>query len=183
MGDLLQTSKDEWTPWTGGKPKVDWTGLDASAPTMFRSPNQQRSLYTKSATDGYNFRMTGLTTKFGKTDNFKQFSEKVMKHFKNTGLDMISYLPDPADPTRMLSVVTHHSRFSFDAVRDASDILCPSYDYYDGQNVIAAIDFFLLDSLSKDLKAIINLKMSESDSFVVIWMYLVGVVTSTSVKN
>jgi hypothetical protein len=103
-------------PWTGGKPKVDWTGLDAFTPTMFRSPNQQWSLYTKSTMDGYNFHTTGLTTKLGKTDNFKHFSEKVMKHLKNTGLDTISYLPDPADPMHMLSV----SRFSFDTVRDAS---------------------------------------------------------------
>ena len=80
MGGIVQTSMDEWTPWTGGKPMIDWTGLDPTAPVMFRSPNQQQSLYTKSATDGYNFRMTGLTVKFGKNNNFKKFSENALQY-------------------------------------------------------------------------------------------------------
>ena len=95
----MQTSKDEFTPWTGGKPNLDWTALDALEPNMFRSPNQQRSLYTKSSTNGFNFRTTGLTTQFEKADNFKQFADKVLEHLQDTGMDTISYLPDPAAPT------------------------------------------------------------------------------------
>jgi hypothetical protein len=54
MGGMFQTSKDEFTRWTGGKPNIGWTALDPSAPAMFWSLNQQHALYSKSATDGYN---------------------------------------------------------------------------------------------------------------------------------
>ena len=183
MGGLVQTSKDEFTPWTGGKPNLDWTALDALEPNMFRSPNQQRSLYTKSSTDGFNFRTTGLTTQFGKADNFKQFADKVLEHLQDTGMDTISYLPDPAEPTvRMLSVVTHHSRFTFDSVCDGSTALSASFDYYDSQNDMAAIKF-LLNSLSSELEAILKLKIKVTDKFTIVWMYLVGIVTSTSVEK
>lgn len=128
--------------------------------------------------------MTGLTIKFGKNDNFKKFSVKVMEHLRDTGMDTILYLPDPADKLRMLSVVSHHSHFSFDSVCEDSNLLFPSFNNYydDAQNVMSAIKF-LLDLLSLDLQDIIMLKWSKSNTFIIIWMYLVGVVTSTSVEK
>jgi hypothetical protein len=42
---------------------------------------------------------------------------------------------------------------------------------------------FLLDLISSELKDILRQKMSETNPFIVIWMYLVGVVTSTLVEK
>jgi hypothetical protein len=42
--------------------------------------------------------LAGLTDKFRKNDNFKHFTETVLEHLKETGMDTISYFPDLADP-------------------------------------------------------------------------------------
>lgn len=43
MGNLVKLSKDEWVPWTGGKPNFNWTGLDTvEALGEHTSPNQLR---------------------------------------------------------------------------------------------------------------------------------------------
>ena len=34
MGGIIQSSKDEYSAWTGGKPKADWSGLDPTAGVM-----------------------------------------------------------------------------------------------------------------------------------------------------
>ncbi|KAI2488998.1 hypothetical protein MHU86_25602 [Fragilaria crotonensis] len=47
MGAVIALSKDSWSAWTGGKPKTDWTGLDASAQLETTSPNQLRPVYDK----------------------------------------------------------------------------------------------------------------------------------------
>jgi hypothetical protein len=52
----------------------------------------------------------------------------------------------------------------------------------DVQNVTGA-KRFLLNSLSEELHDIIKLKMSPDDSFIVVWMYQVGVITSSSIKK
>jgi hypothetical protein len=109
MGGVVQTSKDEWSAWTGGKPKADWSGLDPSAPTVYETPNQVRATYTKTAQDSYNFRKTGLTDKFEKKNDLMQFADAVWEKLVDCGMDTIAYLPDPEDPTAMLLVVSNHS--------------------------------------------------------------------------
>ena len=52
MGDIIQLSDKEWAAWTGGKPKADWSGLDASAAHEFVSPNQLHSVCASSAQKG-----------------------------------------------------------------------------------------------------------------------------------
>jgi hypothetical protein len=36
MGGVIQSSKDEYAAWTGGKPKADWSGLDPTGVTVMR---------------------------------------------------------------------------------------------------------------------------------------------------
>ena len=37
FGNLKQTGPTQWEPWTGGKPKADWTGLEDENPTMIQA--------------------------------------------------------------------------------------------------------------------------------------------------
>ena len=67
----------------------------------------------------------------------------------------------------MLSVVSNHSRFSSQWVTDECAKFKTKFDLYDNQNDKAA-QVFLLDSVSKDLKEHLKLKMSPSDPFVVV---------------
>ena len=58
IGGITLVTKDEWSAWTGGKPKnCTWTGLDDSVALLeHTSPNQLRPVYVSSAQKGYNFR-------------------------------------------------------------------------------------------------------------------------------
>ena len=87
MGDLVKLSKDEWVPWTGGKPNYDWTGLDlAEALSENTSSNQLRGDYAAAAQKGYNYRRTGLTVVFKKNDDLQVFSKNVWNHLLDTGM-------------------------------------------------------------------------------------------------
>jgi hypothetical protein len=180
MGGLLQTTKDEWSAWTGGKPKADWTGLDPSAARVYQSPNQLRSLYVKTSQDSYNHRTTGLEDKFSDKDNLTQFADSILEKLEDCGMDTIAYLPAPDDPTQMISVVSNHSRFTLEWATNASEPLQTQFDDYDKANDKSA-KVFLLDSLSKDLKEHLKLSLEPTFPFVVVWMRLVRLVTSTSV--
>ena len=50
-----------------------------------------------SSIKGYTSRTKGLRTKFNKDGELESFVTDVMGHMKQTGMDTISYLPDPAD--------------------------------------------------------------------------------------
>ena len=42
MGVLTQTDTDKWIAWTGGEPKVDWSGFLDVTIVDFETPNQVR---------------------------------------------------------------------------------------------------------------------------------------------
>jgi hypothetical protein len=64
IGGIVQTTTSEYSAWTGGQPNVTWTGLAATAPTDFHSPNQLRPQSTGQAQKSYNQRKTGRTEKY-----------------------------------------------------------------------------------------------------------------------
>ena len=61
MGDTFQSTNTEYVAWTGGTPLLDWTGLDPSAPTVPKSPNQYRPSQVAASQKGYNFRVVGIS--------------------------------------------------------------------------------------------------------------------------
>ena len=69
MGGLLQVSATEWCPWTGGKPKADWSGLDSSADRIPAEDYQLRPTSPSSAQKSTAFRETGLETKFSQNSD------------------------------------------------------------------------------------------------------------------
>ena len=112
MGGLFLSSKDEYAMWTGGKPKPDWMGLNMSAPTSMCSLNQICPMYATLQVKGYNLWIEGLETKLTlKDSDFLDFTILVFDQLENTGMDLVSYLPDPLEPTNMVSVslVSHWS--------------------------------------------------------------------------
>ena len=99
---MLKIGKDDYMPWTGGKPKMDWTGLDVTRSMI--SALQYRPVGSSSI-KGYTSRTRGLRTKFNKDGELECFVTDVMDHMKQTGLDTITYLPEPADEDIMTTVV------------------------------------------------------------------------------
>ena len=66
MGGLLTQAKtDKWLAWSGGKPKVDWTGFVDEGLADYETLNQMRPVYDAR---GYNHRKSGLTSKLNKSD-------------------------------------------------------------------------------------------------------------------
>ena len=117
MGGIIQVGKEEHSPWTGGLPKADWSGLDSIAPTAPVTPNQLRPATITASQAGHNFRQRGLATKFKRSGgDLATFEYQVWNHLCDTGLDTIAYVPDPVVPTKMVNVVKEHDRFSIESV-------------------------------------------------------------------
>ena len=182
MGDLVALSKTEWSAWTGGKPIYTWTGLDPSARIYHTSPNQLRPPLASSAQKGYNYRRTGLTKdlQFHPKSDLAVFQNAIWKHLRNTGMDTISYLPDPEDPTKMVSVVTNHARFTLLTAKKLGAAQVVKYDSYDATNDDAARTF-LLASLNQALSNKIEERLDDDDPFFVVWLEFIKTIQSTSV--
>jgi hypothetical protein len=56
----------------------------------------------------------------------------------------VPYLPDPKDATKMISIITSHSRFTISSMRTHSGMLEPLFDDYERMND-KATKHFLLD--------------------------------------
>jgi hypothetical protein len=96
---------------------LEWI-LDINANTTFESRNHPlHSNYASSAQKRYNYYKTGLENKFNHNDDLTSFQDAVMDQLIDTGMDCISYLPDPKDAMKMISVITSHSHFTIAFMR------------------------------------------------------------------
>ena len=116
MGGLTQTKTNKYLAWTGGKPKVDWTGLVDKGLADYEMPNQQ--MHPVYNVKGYNYRKSGLTSKFNKCNMLIPFKKRVWTHLKDNGLDLISYLPDMRN--EMWCVIYEHSRHTLESAKASS---------------------------------------------------------------
>jgi hypothetical protein len=171
----------KWGIWTGGKSKYDWSGLDINATTTFKLLNQLHSIHASSAQKGYNYHKTGLEMKFGCDDDLTSFQDAVMDHLIDMGMDSISYLPNPQDAMKMISVITSHSCFTIASMRTHSGMLEPLFDDYDCMNNNAT-KCFLIDLLLKELGALIKKKTQDDDTFVIVWMLILQLIQLTSIE-
>lgn len=105
-----------------------------------------------------------------------------MKHFVDVGIDSITYLPHPSDPNRMESVIKYHSSFSLESVRTHSKHFITLWDGYDRSNDRAATEC-LLSSLERTLYEKIEKKVRDGDTFVIVWMRLMGTIQLTSYEH
>jgi hypothetical protein len=152
MGGVFQQSPPagEWIAWTGGKPLLDWTGLDPTEPKAAPAPTMYRSSGVKDV-KGFAHRIKGLETKFGLQDDPRAFQRSVMKHFRRCGIDTITFLPDPANPTQMESIVENANKFTAKYVMTKISEYEGYYDEYDRLNSRTASDF-VLSSLDPEME-------------------------------
>jgi hypothetical protein len=143
-GNLVQSSKDEWNAWTGGRPMPSWVGLENRTAT-YESPNQLRSTYPSSAQKGCNYCKRGLETKFSKKNDLTLFQKQLLKHLVDCGMDSIAYIKDSI----MSNVIKEYARFTLSIAQSALEHQAKLYDKYDRENDRASIEF-LLDSLDTE---------------------------------
>ena len=169
MGGLEVVGIDVWTPWTGGKPKVDWSDLEDESKLEPISPSMYRGIGQKDA-KCYQYRIKGLNKKLDLKLSIplNTFTTSVFKHLKIHGMDTVSYLPDPGNRATMQSIVTHHTRFKLGNVQADSKALYAKFDKYDKANDAAAKLFFL-DSLARPLLDQVEENLLPSDSFCIVW--------------
>ena len=168
----------------GGKPKADWSGIeDKSTRTMsdlcFRSMDPvagQKSTF---------YRTKGISTKFDSKHSLTDFQRSVWDHLVKYGLDTISYLPDPRDPTKVLCTVNNHAQFTGDMnlVETSSNKTSNLYDMWDKKHDSEAKEF-LLSSLSPDLKKDFEpFYDRDKETFGIIWLRLVHYLVSSNSKT
>ena len=104
MGGLVQTGSTDYCAWTGGKPKPDWSGLDSSAATEPLDAFQFRPSSPGSAQKSMKYREQGFETKFTMKSNLQVFIQEIQEYLARAGLDTISYLVDPANPSEMWTI-------------------------------------------------------------------------------
>ena len=180
MGGLVQVSAHDYCAWTGGKPKPDWSGLDPTAATAPLDDYQYRPASPGSSQKSTSFREKGLTTKFKRDDHLLDFVATVMNYLRRTGMDTITYLPDPTDSTKAISVVENYSRFALqDAISSARNLRSLNFDKFDRNNDDSACNW-LLDSIDEALKKDISDRLDSEDGFVAHWIQMVHLIQSTS---
>ena len=94
-------------------------------------------------------------------------------------MDSITYLPDPAEPTTVVNIITHHTHFTTDGFKLAAPVQATKYDLYDRTNDSAA-RFALVDCFDNALCLEIKERIPDDPTFHIVWMMLVQIVQSDS---
>ena len=182
FGDLIQEGSGKWAAWTGGKPKDDWTELENITPKLV-APNQFRAATSGSRAKAQYYRTQPLANKFGRDKDILTFQKKVEKHLIEHGLDTITYVPDPADPRKVISVVTEHGRLNLkEGIESGNQVAMLYYDTYDFANMEDSKQF-LLNSVDEDLEKQLYENCKDNDSFVAYWLHLINIESSVSINR
>ena len=116
FGGIEQVGSESWAVWTGGKPKTDFSELEDTSPSEIQ-PNQYRATSVSKQAKSQSYRRQGLDPKFSKGDDLLLFQTNVMSHLEDHGLDTITYIADPTDPTKNVSIVHHYGKFTRESAR------------------------------------------------------------------
>ena len=103
MGSLVQIKSDTYVAWMGGIPNSDQTDLKISPSSPPRSAPCLMTLVSMSRAKVW---MSKLSKQKG--DLFS-FQHKLLWHFPHMGMDTITYLKDPEDPTKMVNLLMDHT--------------------------------------------------------------------------
>ena len=181
FGDVTLVGSDQWNAWTGGKPRADWSGLEDPTPARIE-PQRYRPTSITAQQKCEVFRTKGLQPKFAKDGNLVQFQKHFMKHLVKNGLDTVSYVQNPRDPSKVVSVVDHHSLFSREqgiAAGEAAELHFDAYDHSNSENAAT----FLLNSVDASLVTQIEEGCAPTDNFVTHWMHLMHAIRSVSLDR
>ena len=185
MGKYIESQAGcgDWHIVAGGKPLVDWSGIDATEPRSTFVPTQTRSFKSKYKTSEYEQRTTPMSTKFKEGMSLRDLIDKVTAHSENHGLNTWAYLPDPYDPTKMLNVIEDYPKFlaSPDDTVERALTQSEQYDRFDFENTKALAEY-LFQSLSPDLQSHLKLMLTtkEQSHFICVWIRLLGKITTVS---
>jgi len=185
IGGLTASNK----PWTGGEPNPSWTGsknTQPSSPYCIRDPEDMKLYKYRTAMSD---KKVVLFRRDDKKLTLRYFSDEVQRHLETTGMDSVFYVPDPLEPTVMLNLITHHSRFTIDMVSEfvskltsETDLGKPMYDDYDFDNLKVSriyLENVLETGLLNDLRATAPRSMSGPE----FWMCFVAEVQSDSLER
>jgi hypothetical protein len=186
IGGLTSTSSKAWT---GGAPDAAWTKSSRSKPySPFCIRDDEDAKVYKFCTasgDKKPFVFHRKDTKM----SLKHFSDEVLKHLEISGMDAVFYVPDPADPSVMLNIITYHSRFTIDMVSEfihkltnETDSKKPKYDEWDLDNLLNS-RLFLENVLAGELLHSIRSSTTEVLTGPEFWMYLIAEVQSSSLER
>ena len=181
-GDLVQVKYDEYSPWTGGKPLADWSGLDfdTTKPNPANKDHEQSSqLRPMKNSSGFDDRCAGFELKFKRSDDLYKFQRKLLDHFVTRGMDTITYLTDPSDSTEVINILTQHSRVTHEYVKQTAPLQAAKYDAYDCSND-RATRRCLLDSLEASLQSQVEDRIPDNATFLHVWMLLIQTVDTDS---
>ena len=91
-------------PWTGGKPSADWSTQENTNPAI--QPNWYMPNTVVGLTKSQYYRT--LEVKFTRDSDLMAFQRTGMDKLEKFGMDIITYLPNPADMTKLVSVITDY---------------------------------------------------------------------------
>lgn len=167
----------------GGAPKWDWTGIQDPKLRLLSDPCY-RSLDPVQGQKTAHHRTKSLAKKFENSMKLSDFGTKVMEHLREYGLDTLAYLPDPRNPTKVLSVVDYHARFTGDmekSLKSCADCKL-TYDSWDKKHDHDAKKF-LFNSLSDITIEKFKPFHNDDDSFAATWLKLVQHLVTTTSKT
>ena len=167
----------------GGAPLPDWSGI-ADKSKRRLTDLCFRPLDPVSGQKSSVYRTTGLVKPYTQDQKLAEFQLKVWDHLEKYGLDTVGYLPDPSSPTSVLSVVTHHARFTGDLTKAAasSTTLFARFDSWDRKHDLEAKEF-LLNSLDDEVKRGLEPFVVKEDAFAMTWLKLVHYLVTTTAKT
>jgi len=131
------------------------------------------------------FRTQGLDTKFKRGEDIEAFADKLLEFAQDKGLDTITYVPDPLDPsTSMISCLSQWGRLSLEFIRANIGAQETKYDKYDWSND-KDLTKYLLNSLDSHLHKSLKTRIHDGKdtTFVHHFMHLIQILHPTSVDG
>ena len=182
MGQFVECppGSSKFSVRVGGKPNHTWTDLEEHQ-QLQATPFHFRKMEVTDDVKGFNLRSKGLKERFGAKEKKLVFQNHVWSHLRSHGLDTISYLPDPANESKVVDVIHNHARFSNNMKNSLklSRFFSAKFDNLDQANDSAA-RFFLLDSLEGKLELALERKIKDDDTFAIVWLNLLQLLVSPS---
>ncbi|MGH3053370.1 MAG: C2HC-type zinc finger protein [Gaiellaceae bacterium] len=187
-GGLKDNGDNTFTPFCGGQPNSDGTGLakdiDHPRPNHLRlSGKAGLYQYQKMIERGDTTEIYGTTN--GPT--FKAFATRVKEHLVTYGLDTALWIPnssfdasDPNNNQNMLFAVSHVRSSRLSDVQDWIQTFQPHWDFYLVEDNHVAKEF-ILNNISSDLKQTILEESEDDETAVELWYRILTKEAPTSV--
>ena len=179
-GTVEETSSGHYVFAFGGKPNANFTDLEDPSTRKLRS-TMYRPLDPTLDGKGGKIREKGLETQLKDKGDITTFRRDVWEHLQKHGLDTITYLNHPLDPTKVESVVTHYALFSSDLANTSqiAKTIEANFDSWDVKNDASAKDF-LKASIDPDFYNDMYLTLDPDDGFAMTWIRIMQYMVSTS---